>query len=43
MKYMMLVVSDPDAADRPSDPAVDDVQDYADEKSSVVEQILSDS
>jgi len=28
MKYMMLVVSDPDAADRPSDPAVDDVQDW---------------
>ena len=28
MKYMMLVVSDPDAADRPSDPAVDNVEDW---------------
>ena len=28
MRYMMLVVSDPEAADRPGDPAVDDVQDW---------------
>ena len=28
MKYMMLIVSDPEAADRPSDPAVDKVEDW---------------
>ena len=34
MKYMMLVVSDPEAADRPSDPAVDDVEDWVTKHSS---------
>jgi len=28
MKYMMLIVSDPEAADRPTDPAVDQVEDW---------------
>lgn len=28
MKYMMLVVADPDASSRPDDPAVDDVEDW---------------
>ncbi|MEJ7635773.1 YciI family protein [Aeromicrobium sp.] len=30
MKYMMLVVADPDARDEPQDPAVDDVEDWVD-------------
>jgi hypothetical protein len=42
MKYLMLVVSDPEAADRPADPAVDEVEDWVSRNDASGKRVIGD-